>query len=62
MTKEAKARKDAYIKRFQKETYANVSFKLRYKEDNDVLVKLKSVANKSEYIKKLIRQDMANGE
>ena len=58
-TPEYKARKREYIKRYQKETYTNVSFKFRTKEDKDILDILNSVPNKSEFIKSLIRASAA---
>lgn len=58
MTEEYKSRKIAYIKKYQKKTYANVSIKLRLDTDTDVLEKLESVPNKSDYIKLLIRTDI----
>lgn len=58
MTPEAKARKQAYVVKYQKATYTNISFKVRTKEDSDIIAHLKSVPNKSEYIKSLIKADM----
>ena len=57
MTEEYKKRKQAYIVKYQKENYTNVSFKLRTVEDKDIIEILNTVPNKSEYIKKLIRAD-----
>lgn len=37
------------------------SFSLNIEEDKDILDKLEEVNNISEYIKKLIRQDISNG-
>ena len=54
-SEEYKARKIAYVKRYQKENYTNISFKVRTKEDKDILDILKSVPNKSEFLKSLIR-------
>lgn len=54
-TEEYKARKAAYVKRYQRENYTNVSFKVRTKEDKDILEILSSVPNKSEFLKSLIR-------
>lgn len=62
MTKEAKERKQAYVIRYQRETYCNISFKVRTKEDSDIIDHLKSVPNKSEYIKSLIRSDIKAGK
>ena len=58
-TEEYKARKKAYVKRYQKETYTNISFKVRTKDDKDILDILNSVPNKSEFLKKLIRNSVA---
>lgn len=55
MTEGYKRRKEAYIKAYQKKTYTNVSFKFRTKDDKDILDKLKSVPNKSDFIRELIR-------
>lgn len=54
-SEEYKARKIAYVKRYQKENYTNISFKVRTKEDKDILDILSSVPNKSEFLKSLIR-------
>ena len=58
MTEEYKKRKAAYIKRYQKETYTNISFKLRTKDDCVLVEALKNIPNTSEYIKRLIREDL----
>lgn len=58
MTEEYKKRKAAYIKRYQKETYTNISFKLRTKDDCVLVEALKNTPNTSEYIKRLIREDL----
>lgn len=58
MTEEYKKRKAAYIKRYQKETYTNISFKLRTKEDWVLVEALKKTPNTSEYIKRLIKEDL----
>ncbi len=52
-----KERKSAYVKKYQQETYVNVSFKLRKNGDEDILDILNGVPNKSEYIKGLIRNN-----
>lgn len=49
-------RKQAYIKRYQKEHYTNVSFKFRTDRDKDILDTLNSVPNKSSFIIGLIRE------
>lgn len=51
-------RKKEYIAKYQKRTYSSVNFKLRTKEDADVLEALSKMPNKSEYIKNLIRKDL----
>lgn len=58
-TEEYKARKMAYVKRYQRENYTNISFKVRTKEDKDILDILNSVPNKSEFLKALIRASAA---
>ena len=58
-SEEYKARKLAYIKRYQRATYTNVSFKVRTKDDADIVAFLKSLPNKSDFLKKLIREAMA---
>lgn len=55
-SEEYKERKKAYVKRYQRATYRNISFKVRAKEDKDILDILASVPNKSEFIKRLIRE------
>lgn len=57
-SKEYLERKSAYIKKYQKEKYKNISFKLRIGEDNDVLTILNSVENKSEFLKLLVRNSI----
>lgn len=54
-SEEYKARKAAYVKRYQKETYTNISFKVRTVRDKDILDILNSVPNKSLFLKELIR-------
>lgn len=58
-SEEYKAKKKEYIKRYQKETYTNISFKLRTNKDKDILDMLSSVPNKSQFIKELIREKLA---
>lgn len=53
-------RKSAYIKRYQKETYKTVSFKLRQGRDDDILEFLNSLPSKSDFLKELVRQYMTN--
>lgn len=55
-SEEYEKRKREYIKRYQKKNYVNISFKVRIDEDHDIIEKLNSVPNKSEYIKDLIRK------
>ena len=55
-TEEYKVRKLKYIKEYQKKSYVNISFKVRKKEDRDILDILAKVPNKSEFIKDLIRK------
>lgn len=56
-SEEYEKRKREYIKRYQKKNYVNISFKVRIDEDHDIIEKLDSVPNKSEYIKDLIRKN-----
>lgn len=56
-SEEYKKRQREYIKRYQKMTYVSISFKVRIDEDHDIIEKLNSVPNKSEYIKDLIRKN-----
>ena len=58
-TQDYKERKQAYIKRYIKEHYKLVTTKVCIEKDADILAKLDSVPNKSEYIKSLIRADLA---
>lgn len=55
MSEEAENRKKQYIREYQKNNYTNISFKVRTKEDRDILSILSMVPNKSEFIKQLIR-------
>lgn len=55
-SEEYKKRKAEYIKRYQKEHYTNISFKVRTDLDKDVIKVLSSVSNKSEFIIGLIRK------
>ena len=49
-------RKNAYIVRYQKSHYMNISFKVRLDRDKDIIDLLKSVPNKSSFIIDLIRK------
>ena len=62
MTEEYKKRKLAYNIKYQRETYTNISFKVRTKEDKNIIDFLKTVPNKSEFIKQLIREAMMSGD
>lgn len=63
MTEAYKKRKAEYIKRYQKETYTNISFKLRTKDDSELVERLrKAVPSVSEYIKRLIKEDMRKNQ
>lgn len=57
-TEEYKKRKLAYISSYQKKNYKHISFKVRCKEDMDIIEYLNTVPNKSELIKQLIRTKM----
>lgn len=49
-------RKSAYVKRYQKEHYVNISLKVRADRDTDIIDILNSVPNKSQFIIGLIRK------
>jgi len=49
-------KKKEYIKEYQRKNYTNISFKVRTKEDQDIIDILNSVPSKSEFIKDLIRK------
>ncbi len=53
-----KENKRKYVLQYQKEYYQSVVFHLRKDTDTDIIAKLNEQPNKSEYIKKLIRQDI----
>lgn len=53
-----KENKRKYVLQYQKEYYTSVVFHLRKDTDTDIITKLNEQPNKSEYIKKLIRQDI----
>lgn len=46
-----------YNKEFKKKTYTQIAIRIR-KDDEEILVKLNSVENKTEYILNLIREDI----
>lgn len=54
-TQEYLKRKSEYVKKYQKENYTHISFKLRTKEDKDIIDFLNSLPNKSEFLKNLIK-------
>lgn len=51
--KRAKAKWDAKTMAFM--------FRLRLKEDRDVIARLKSVPNKTDYLRALVRRDISGG-
>ena len=51
------ARTNAYKKKFDSENYKRIGIKIKL-EDKDVIEKLESVPNKSEYIRNLIKEDI----
>lgn len=61
-SEEYKLRKAAYVKRYQKEHYTNISFKIRTERDSDILETLASVPNKSKFIVGLIRNFNRNSK
>ena len=44
---------------YYRDNYRSFLFKFRYGKDDDIIQKLETVNNKSEYIKNLIRSDAA---
>ena len=48
-------------KRYEKRTAVNVSVTLNRNTDADILAKLAEQGNRTAYIKRLIREDMARG-
>lgn len=52
-----KENKRKYVLDYQKKNYVSVVFHLRRDTDTDILAKLDSVPNKSDYIRDLIRKD-----
>lgn len=56
-SKEYLERKAAYIKQYQKKVYKHFSFKVRLNR-KDIIEKLETVPNKSEYIISLITKDI----
>lgn len=61
-SEEYKLRKAAYVKRYQKENYTNISFKVRTERDRDILETLANVPNKSAFIIGLIRNHNSNSK
>lgn len=51
--------KIAYTIKYQKEHYKNLGIRLNNETDSDIIEYLETVGNKAEYVKQLIRQDMA---
>lgn len=47
-----------YFNEFQKTNYKMFNFKLNLKNDNDIIEKLDSVNNRTDYMKKLVRNDI----
>lgn len=48
----------AYITRYNRENYKNVSFKLSIRKDKDIIKFLNDIEDKSGLIKRLIRGEM----
>ncbi len=53
-----KENKRKYVLEYQKGHYNSVVFHLRRGDDQDIIDKLNSVPNKSDYIRELIRKDI----
>ena len=51
-------RKKEYIKKFNRENYANISFFVNKSKETDIINKLNEKPNKAGYIKQLIREDI----
>lgn len=60
LSEEALARKYRYSAQYQKENYTIVSLRCGNKADKDVIDCLNQQENKSEFLKKLIRDHIAN--
>lgn len=60
--RQARAAQQKNLAKWQKENTVSVHIRFFAKGDSDVIQKLKSVENKADYIRKLIRADIvANG-
>lgn len=57
--KEKSFNKLEYNNKFIKENYIQLPVKLRKTSDSDIIEKLNSVPNKADYLRKLIRDDIA---
>ena len=57
--KEKSFNKLEYDNEFIKENYIQVHARFRKTSDSDVIEKLNSVSNKADYLRKLIRDDIA---
>lgn len=57
--KEKSFNKLEYDKKFHKENYIQIHARFRKTSDSDIIEKLNSVPNKADYLRKLIRDDIA---
>ena len=56
---EKKFNRNEYMRNYYIEHTLNFSISFRNEEDNDIIEKLKSVSNKTDYIRQLIRDDLS---
>jgi len=58
MSEEYNKKKRAYSLKYQKDNYATVVLHFNRKYENDFIVALDKLPNKTEYVKKLIKKDL----
>ena len=58
MSEEYNKKKRAYSLKYQKDNYATVVLHFNRKYENDIIVALDKLPNKTEYVKKLIKKDL----
>lgn len=58
MIKEKKFNQSRYIQDFMKDRYIRLQILLSKEKDTDIIEKLDEQPNKSDYVKRLIRQDL----
>lgn len=59
--RQARDARHASVTKWNKANMASIAIRLNIKTDADVLEKLSSVSNKTDYIRSLIRADIARG-